>query len=127
LDFLQSVLPGPEEASLLIQQKYTTISQNHTANPNFQNSATFLLLAPFFFIVTDNPKQNCFVISAIWQHCFCQGGIDFVKSNSCRTVHATTGGLNYFLYVFYFYITFFKTIIGKRLESRGKLMQMFRY
>jgi hypothetical protein len=25
LDFLHSVLPGPEEASLLIQQKYTNI------------------------------------------------------------------------------------------------------
>jgi hypothetical protein len=25
LDFLDSVLPGPEEASLPIQQKYTTI------------------------------------------------------------------------------------------------------
>jgi hypothetical protein len=82
------VLPGPEVASLLIQQKYTNIKQNHTANPNFQNSATFLLLAPFYCIETDNTKTKLFYN---WQHCFCQGGIDFVKSNSCRTVHATTG------------------------------------
>jgi hypothetical protein len=83
------VLPGPEEASPPIKQKYTTIERNHTANPNFQNFATFPLSALFFFIViTQRPK--CFIISAIWQHCFCQGGMDFVKSNSCPTLHATT-------------------------------------
>jgi hypothetical protein len=60
LDFLISVLPGPQKASLLIQQKYTNMKQNRTANPNFQNSATFLLLAPFFFIVTDNTKTKLF-------------------------------------------------------------------
>jgi hypothetical protein len=61
LDFLDSVLPGPEEASPPIQQKYTAILQNHTAKLNFQNSATFPLLASFFFIVTYyNTKKQLF-------------------------------------------------------------------
>jgi hypothetical protein len=54
------VLPGPDEATLQIQQKYTAILQNHITNPNFQNSATFRLLAPFFLIVTDNTKTKLF-------------------------------------------------------------------
>jgi hypothetical protein len=61
LDFLDSVLPGPEEASPPIQQNYTAILQNYTANSNFHNSATFLLLPSIFFIVTDNTKtQLCY-------------------------------------------------------------------
>jgi hypothetical protein len=54
LDFLDSVLLGPEEASPPIQQKYTAILWNHAANSKFDNSATFPLLATFFFIVTNN-------------------------------------------------------------------------
>jgi hypothetical protein len=54
------VWPGPKEASPPIQQKYTAIKQNHTAYSNFQNSATFPLLASFFFIVTDNTKTQLF-------------------------------------------------------------------
>jgi hypothetical protein len=60
LDFLYSVLPGPEEASPPIQKKYTAIWQNYTAKLNFQKSATFPLLGSFFFIVTDNTKTQLF-------------------------------------------------------------------
>jgi hypothetical protein len=61
------------------------------ANSNFQNSATFPLLALFFFIVTDNTKTQLF-----YKHCFCQGGMDFVKSDSSPTVHTNSGGKHAF-------------------------------
>jgi hypothetical protein len=59
-DFLDSVLPGPEEASPPIQQKYTAFWQNHIANSNFKKFRYFPLLGSFFFIVTDNTKTQLF-------------------------------------------------------------------
>jgi hypothetical protein len=58
LNFLDSVLLGPEEATPPIQQKNTALWRNHTANSNFQSSATFPLLASFFFKVTENTKTQ---------------------------------------------------------------------
>jgi hypothetical protein len=58
LDFLDSVLPGHEEASPPIQQKYTTIWRNHTTNSNFQKFRYFS--TSLFFIVTDNTKTQLF-------------------------------------------------------------------
>jgi hypothetical protein len=60
LDFLYSVLLGPEEASPPIQQKYTAILRNNTPKLKFQNSASFPLFASFFFIVTDNTTTQMF-------------------------------------------------------------------
>jgi hypothetical protein len=79
LDFLDSVLPGPEEASPPIQQKYTAILQNHTAKSNFQNSATFPLLASFFFIVTDNTKTQLFYNFGYLATLLLSGGYGFCK------------------------------------------------
>jgi hypothetical protein len=48
LDFLDLVLlPGPEEASPPIQQKYTAIYRNQTANLNFKIPLLFRYLRRF--------------------------------------------------------------------------------
>jgi hypothetical protein len=79
LDFLDSVLPGPEEASPLIQQKYTAILQYHTAKLKFQNSATFPLLASVFFIVTDKTKTQLFYNFRYLATLLLSGGYGFRK------------------------------------------------
>jgi hypothetical protein len=79
LDFLDSVLPGAEEASPPIQQKYIAIWRNHTANSNFQKSATFLLLALFFVIVTDNTKPQLFYNFRYLATLLLSGGYGFRK------------------------------------------------
>jgi hypothetical protein len=79
LDFLNSVLPGPEETSPPIQQKYTAILRNHTTKLNFQISAAFLLLALFFFIVTDNTKTQLFYNLRYLATLLLSGGYGFCK------------------------------------------------
>jgi hypothetical protein len=78
-DFLDSVLPGPEEATPPIQQKYTAILQNHNAISKFQNSATFQLLASFFFIVTENTKKQLFYNFRYLATLILSGGYGFRK------------------------------------------------
>jgi hypothetical protein len=73
LDFLDSVLPGPEEASLLANStKITMLIQ-------IFNSAPFPPLASFFFLVTDNTKTQLFYDFHYLATLILSGGYGFCK------------------------------------------------
>jgi hypothetical protein len=91
LDFLDVVLPGPEEASPPIQQNIPLFSEITLLIQIFKIPLLCRCLRRFSSLQLITQRHNCFIISAIWQHCCCQGGMDFVKSNSSPTVHTNSG------------------------------------
>jgi hypothetical protein len=75
LDFLDSVLPGSEEASLPIQQNIPLFSEITLLIKIFK----IPLLAPFFFIVTDNTKTKLYYNFGYLATLLLSGGYGFRK------------------------------------------------
>jgi hypothetical protein len=57
----------------------------------FTISLLFCCLHRFSSQLLITQRHTCFIISAIWQDCFFQGGMDFMKSYSSLTVHTNSG------------------------------------